>query len=847
MKITQRISNLLGIGVLRNQPAPDHQLIAEGLMITDREAIAWYELGTENTQLASEAHNDALLDEIIASAPPILEGHACHLKIVWSSIDGTQYLTELGDRAKPWDQKRARYLDEFEISERRVLLGIVVDHDRQGDGSVIARRAARHALGLPPGRIAEKELRYVHARVRELAKALNNTSWKVKLAGVETLAWLIAREQHRGTTALPAAGTLTGAGLGRLTQGRLVPYSDHLEAIGEAGQVTKYVAVMVISGFPEQIQVPGSQEWLRTLSTIERAGVEGENVAVNAEASVRFTILTDAAARKRVKDAHDLAKEQRQSAAKHSTGETSQEIEETELAMAETLTQISRNNLRLVEAHPRLIVSEDTIEDLQGSIDAVRSHYQKLGFEVHLAVDEQRELWLESLPGDQLRVTDLGHTLEAVAFFGGWWWGGAAVGQSPGTRMVGHLTGSTPGIVRSDVASGTRRGDATVSAYVGRAGRGKTTAIMLDALNVVADQNTWVGYLSLKGDDLGISEVARTECGVDSRIISIGTRDAGAADLFRALSVDDAKVPVASQLTLLAPGPLRHLAEVVLPQVIEDHVNRVAQPSTWGVICDLMAYSVEHDSGDVEARRRMRDVRDLGRTYAAYASTPLGAPLLAEWSGTEALPTRPGLWVVHFPALKLPSSDVPMDQWDELQRLSVALLRAFILHTVAIAGAPALRGMPKLVSVPEVHLLLNTRDGMQFLDQVARMGRAQNASLQIDLQDLTSIMPHQGLIEQITTLCVFQLTSPAEQDAAAVLCGMEAGPDSRAVFQELARDNTSDKPRKGHCVMRDVSGRAGLVQYTFPDQYVADMLNTTPEANKHVDDADVADHQEAIA
>lgn len=832
MKLTDRLAHIVGLGVLRTQPAPELLLVADGLAVTDRQAIAWLEIGTENTDLVTPDRRDHMLDEIVASAPPLLEGLQCHLKVVWSRVDGTQYLAELGDRAQPWDEKRAAYLDEYEVAERRTLLGVVLDDNRQSDGSAIARRTARHALGLPPGRITDKELRYLHTRVRELAKTLNNTSWKVELASTETLAWLISRDLHRDTI-LPPSGTITGAGIGRLTNSRIVPYSDHLETLGSAGEVTQYVAVLAITDFPELVEVPGNQEWLRTLSEIWRVDGDGQNVRVNVDASVRFTVLSHSDAKKRIKDARDLAKEQRQSAAKHSTGETSLEIEETEAEMNEALRRLSRESLRLIEAHPRLVIAEDSIEDLHASIAAVRSHYEKIGFGVHLGVDEQRELWMEALPCDRLRVTDLGHTLDATAFLGAWWWGGSAVGQAPGNRMVGYLTGSTPGIVRADVTSGARRGDATTTVYAGRSGRGKTTAMMLDALDAVSDRNTWVAWLSLKGDDLGIVDVARTECGVDAGMVTVGTKHAGAADLFRTLGVDEAKVPVARQLELLAPRSLAHVAETILPQIIEHHAQTSREPSTWGVILALINYkSDDLNPDDVDDRRRLNEIHQLGGIYRAHAATPLGAPMLGAWSGVEAFPKRPGLWLAHFPTLVLPGAGgkpKPVDQWDTSEKLSVALLRAFTMHALSASSTDELRSMPKLVSVPEVHRLLNTSDGTDFLDQIARMGRARNTSLQIDLQELTTVQAHEGLVEQITTLNVFQLTTRAEQDAAAAMCGMEIGPESRAVFDNLAASTRTDEVRKGHCVMRDPSGRAATVQRTAPDEDVLARLDTTPD------------------
>src|SRR5690606_5579284 len=102
-----------------------------------------------------------------------------------------------------------------------------------------------------------------------------------------------------------------------------------------------------------------------------------------------------------------LAKEQRRSAARGSAEDPGRDIEETEDVMAELTRDMRREDVTLVEDHPRLIVtSETSLDDLRARVDAVITHYGGLGIEVNVGEEEQRELWLEMQPGDQLRVPD---------------------------------------------------------------------------------------------------------------------------------------------------------------------------------------------------------------------------------------------------------------------------------------------------------------------------------------------------------------------------------------------------------------------------------------------------------
>ena len=832
MKMTDRIKKLLGLGVLRRQPAPHPLLIAPGLVVTDSQAVAWFVLGTENTEMLDDGERDALLDDAVASIPPIIEGRECHVKIVWGRENGDEYLASL-DAPQPYDELRADYLDRTrEIAKRFVVLGVVIDAERGSKMALATRRTAQDALSLPPGTVSRRELAWLHGQVRSLGDALRTTSWRIDLASSELLAWLHARELHHGVD-VPASGALSGARLAPVTTGKIVPWPDHLEVVDEAGSTVEHVAVLVLADFPEQVVVPGMQEWLRTLSDVVRVDLDaggnenerGVTVPVYPDASMRFRVLPVEQATKAIKSKRDLAKEQRQSAAKHSTGETSEEIEATEETLGQTLKSLSRDGLRLVEAHPRIIVREATAEALRASVQAVQTHYSRMGITAYLAVNEQQELWLEQLPGDQLRVDDLGHVMDATALLGSWWWGGSEVGMGAGHRMIGYQLGSTPGICRSSLIAGAARGDSTTTGFFGRSGRGKTTALMLMTLDAVLGNpgRTCALYLALKGDDLAISDVARLY-GADSSVVSVGTEQSGIVDLFALFAPEEAILHLASTMQLLTPpsGNFPMLASTTVLRTIQE-VSQTARPTTWEVISRLVALTDP-------------DTRTLGHYYASLASTPLGAPLLGPPAGHEVLPARAGLWVVHFPGLKLPGSEKLQANWDASERVSIALARAFILHSLSVVGRMSSRGMAKLVVLPEVHRLLHTSDGIDFLDQVARMGRALNASLAFDLQDVTSVEAHEGLVEQLQQAFIFQLLSPAQQDAAARLCGWVPTDDTRTRFRMLGVGD-EDEIRHGHAIHRDARLRVGEIQITYPDgdpnesllsRPLGELLSTTP-------------------
>jgi len=226
-------------------------------------------------------------------------------------------------------------------------------------------------------------------------------------------------------------------------------------------------------------------------------------------------------------------------------------------------------------------------------------------------------------------------------------------------------------------------------------------------------------------------------------------------------------------------------------------------------------------------------VQLLGQTLAALAETRLGAPVLGQWAGHEALRSEPGLWMIQLPNLDLPQAERSVNLWSQNNKLSVAVVRAIALHSLSVSRRPELREMQKLVAIPEVHRLIGSEDGADFLNQVARMGRALGANLAIDTQDATSLANVPGVLEQVNTFFVFQLTSETEQNAAAQILGMEANADARATIRGLATNpDDPEQIRHGHALMRDHVQRVATVQFIIPNERVQVALNTNPDADR---------------
>ncbi|MDJ0346959.1 ATP-binding protein [Streptomyces sp. H10-C2] len=826
-KSVSRFGRVLGLGAERFMPAPQLVALADGLVVTTTGAEAWFTLSAANTDLMPEDVQDLEQDAAALALAKILPGYACHLKVIWSQIDGEVYRAEAQQMFTAGDVEAfaamwAARLDQLDLPQRHLLLGVKIG-ERSSAVSATVKNAAGHALGLKHTGLAENELAELDGAVRRLERRLEATPWRARIAPVELLAWAVSRESYRPQPAPPTLPTVTGASLVRLSQGRAVPHADHVQMLDARGETAAWVSLLAMPTFPEQLYTPGEQEWLRCLSEIRYTHASGEEVLVCPEASVRFEVWRKGAAIKEVDRVRKSAKEQRRSAAEGSAGEVLAETEETEAVMEGLRQRMSRDSTTLLQDHPRLLVaSTESLEDLRARCDAVVSHYMGLSIDVLVAVDEQRELWLESQVGDMLRVADLGHTRETSALAASMFWGGCEAGDEAGP-IAGLLTGTTSGVCRFDIAAGSARGDATTTAFLGRSGRGKTTS-MMSATLTAAMRGAFSLMLGFKGDE-GALIKAGEYLGLPSHHVTCGGDTPGVADLFRMLPHGEAALQVVSQMLIMLPDHMR-------TQGVETHLLRAANevaagpdPASWRVVDYLKG-----DGHDL--------ARNAGQALAELARTQLGAPVLGQpAAGASPLRPEPGLWLVQVPGLTMPQAGtVPADMTMN-ERVSLALMRGLIAYALNTAARTDLRYLPKVIAVPEVHVLTGTDDGRKFLDLIARMGRALDTSLAIDSQDPNSLLGLDGVLEAITTVFGFEQATKLQQDALSELLRLPVGPASRALISGISKGDRK-KIRHGHCIVRDRYDRVATMQWDIPSAELKQALSTNPKDQTQDDEPD---------
>ena len=829
-KSVSRFGRMLGIGAERMMREPQLVALADGLVVTDTAAEAWFVLSSTNSDLMPEELQDGEQDAAALALAKILPGFDCHLKIIWAKLDGETFRQEALQIFRAGDVEAfasmwARRLDQLDLPQRHILLGVRIA-ERDSAASAAVKNHTAGALGISATGLADGELAHLDALARRLERRLETTPWRARVAPVELLAWAVARESYRPQPAPPRLPEVTGASLVRLTQSKAIPGPDHVRMVDGQGTTTAWVSVLVMPAFPEELITPGDQEWLRCLSEIPYTHpTTGFEQLVLPEASIRFNVWRKGQAIKAVDKVRQAAKEQRRSAAEGSAGETFAEVEETEVVMEGVRQKMSRDGMTLMEDHPRLIVvSTESLEDLRARCEAVIAHYSGVDIDVVVATDEQRELWLEMQLGDLLRVQDLGHIRGTDALAASMFWGGSEAGDSTGP-IAGLLTGTTPGICRIDITAGSSRGDATTTAFIGRSGRGKTTSMMLATLTA-AMKGAFALMLGFKGDEGGLIKAGEL-LGLPSHHVTLGLETPAVADLFRLLPKGDAALQVVSQLLIILPERMRDAG-------VETHLLKVCNwvaahedPATWRVV-EMLAESPDPLAAEA------------GLALTELARTQLGAPLLGKpGEGASPLRPEPGLWLAQVPGLTMPQAGTAPKDMTMTERVSLAVMRGLIAYALNTSARPDLRDLPKVVSIPEVHVLTGTDDGRRFLDYIARTGRALDTSLAIDTQDPKSLMGLDGVMEAITTVLGFEQSTAVQQDAMAQLLRLPPGEASRALIHGVGKTG-SGEIRHGHCIVRDHRDRVATMQWDAPSAELLRALSTNPKDQAADYEADAA-------
>ena len=212
---------------------------------------------------------------------------------------------------------------------------------------------------------------------------------------------------------------------------------------------------------------------------------------------------------------------------------------------------------------------------------------------------------------------------------------------------------------------------------------------------------------------------------------------------------------------------------------------------------------------DADAAREAADALDVLSDF--------GLARLGFGAGSDAkLEAERPVTTIRTPGLTLPDPGASRETYTRAERVSVATLS--LVAALALRLIATDRSRHKVVLLDEAWFLLASTQGRVLLNRLVRLGRSLNATILLASQRLADLG---DLSELIGTYFLFGQDSDAEAARGLELIGLDPGGALRTRLGEY---------RQGRCLMRDLDGRVGEVQFdlVFPELLAA--LDNTPKA-----------------
>ena len=339
--------------------------------------------------------------------------------------------------------------------------------------------------------------------------------------------------------------------------------------------------------------------------------------------------------------------------------------------------------------------------------------------------------------GDGRRVAEFDSFRPMTTLAGAWFHGGSVVGASSGLFLAQNV-GSTPGPYLDRLSDAQLEGEAVTTLFLGKTGAGKTTAAALSLIGE-AVMGAFTLMTDFKGDCAGVVKVCEL-FGVPVTEVSTAGLCSGVMCPFRYVAdPDEAKSMVIDLLSLMLsvredPEAAAHITRAA------DRVVKLApsRRSTHQVIVALL----EDES---EAARA------LGERLTFLARDPLARAVAGVPDfGAPQLPLRRGLVYVTFRGVRWPGEDVPREQWQQGERLTMMLVGAAFQYITHQAGR--VKGIPKVIALTEIHQLTRYPAGRALVGSLARLGRALDVNLLLDTQCVVDLLKVEGIADQVSTV-----------------------------------------------------------------------------------------------
>jgi hypothetical protein len=569
----------------------------------------------------------------------------------------------------------------------------------------------------------------------------------------------------------------------RAAKARITRHDTHLEVESEHG--TSYQSALVLGALPEHPPWPGPQ--------CELMFAPLERLEFPVDCALHWKYMSNERARRearrRTLDVDNSSREEESGILGESwtAGDTRQ------VARLLQAYLDREDHPPLMTGSLQLIVGAPEHKELERRVTKIKDAYRPLT--VHRPSGIQRRLYYEHLPrcGSAVHEWDDPLTVEQI---------GVMVPMA--TTAVGSLEGPYVGytpvtrrVVKFDVTEPSRENAGSAVLLAGDLGSGKTVSLQSIATTALL-RGSQVVDIDPKPDH-GFHKYAPIGHLVSHFELSSGDANRG--------QLDPMRVPL--------PEVREEAAMSYFTQLVGDGTMRQqgARPALTKAIRECMHHA---EWGSLAVIDRLR----AGGTIATAVAEELAswadfglAKLAFGPPGDDTISARAMLTSIRTPTLDLPDASQTRESYSDRERIGVATLGLLADMALRLVSGDPTRN--KVIIVDEAWFLLASAQGRALFQRLVRMGRAMNAVIVIATQRLADIGDLSSLIG---TYMIFGQPTEADARAALEQVGL---PD--AGTRRISRVRGY---KKGLCLMRDIHGRLGEVQFDL-EPAMLEAFNTS--------------------
>lgn len=557
----------------------------------------------------------------------------------------------------------------------------------------------------------------------------------------------------------------------------------------EAEEGRSFQAILCAGSLAEEAEFPGPAELLFT--PLEDAGCP-----VDAVLHARWVGNREALGqvRKRILDVEHAYREQAEGAY---AGPGLQAEDDRELAREYEAVLQSSAHPPMLRAYLSIAIGAPDRVELERRVEVVRERFGEV--RLHRPRGLQHRLFFDHIPRtDSGSVPDYRQQMTVEQF-------GAMVGTASaevGSRSgfyIGHSASGSVRPVRYDPTEAPRTARPSGVLLAGTLGSGKTLAG--EAIAFGAQRR---GSLVVTFDpkpDHNFEGIPELEGQVEVLELSGDPRHRGKLD------------PLAIGL----PELREELASSYLLELLRD------PPASWEVAIDrAVRDAVRAGEGSlncVVARLRTSD-SDVGRDAAEALDvlSDFGLARLGFGSGeAEPIEVVRSVITIRTPGLSLPDPGASRETYTRAERVSVATLTLVAAQALRLVSHD--RSRHKIVLLDEAWALLASTQGRLLMSRLVRLGRSMNTTILLATQRLEDFG---DLSELVGVYFLFGQDSIPEAERALRMVDLD--PEDAALRSRLT------EYRQGLCLMRDLDGRVGEVQFDLVFPELVGALDSTPKA-----------------